>query len=56
MPSNNEDLVRSAIAQQRDSALNALAFAHAEIAQLKQQIEDLRARLRGDAQVEGAYE
>jgi hypothetical protein len=37
-----DDLVRNAIASQRDAALNALAFAHAEIAMLKAKLEEMR--------------
>jgi hypothetical protein len=49
----NEDLVRHAIAQQRDAALNALAFAHAEIALLKAQVAELQQQLsNGEARDE----
>jgi hypothetical protein len=52
----NEDLVRTAIAQQRDAALNALAFAHAEITELKARIEELQAQIRGERPRDEQYE
>lgn len=44
---HNADLVRAAIAQQREAALNALALAHAEIATLKARVEELEQTLTG---------